>query len=165
MQPRAAPLADLPVQEVLERLAARTPGPGAGTAAALTCTLAASLVEMAARFDSSVMAEARVVRASALRERALLLAEQECSSYEPVLDALAMPADNPQREQRLAAARSSASTTPLAIAGVAAQLATLAAESAQSGSEHLIGEAVAAAEIADGACRAAAHLVRINLQG
>ena len=44
------PLADLPLGEVLERVAARTPAPGAGSSLALTCALAAALAEMAARF-------------------------------------------------------------------------------------------------------------------
>jgi formiminotetrahydrofolate cyclodeaminase len=164
MQPPATGLDDLPLSEVLERLAARTPGPGAGSASALSCALAAGLIEMACRFDSSVMAQGRLARATALRERALALADQEHDSYQPVLDALAMDAEDPQRENRLAAARSAASSSPLAIAGVGAQLAGIAAECAESGNEHLIGEAVAAAELADGACRAAAHLVRLNLR-
>ena len=164
MQPPVAPLADLPLNEVMERLAQRTPAPGAGTAAALSCSLAAGLIEMAARFDSSISSEARLLRASALRERALELAERELHSYEPVLEALAMPAGDRQRETRLAAARSAASAAPLAIAGIGAQLAGIAAECATHGSEHLIGEAITAAELADGACRAAAHLVRINLR-
>ena len=33
------PLADLPLGEVLERVAARSPAPGAGSSAALTCAL------------------------------------------------------------------------------------------------------------------------------
>jgi methenyltetrahydrofolate cyclohydrolase len=36
--------------ELLDRLAARTPAPGGGAAAAWACALAAGLVEMAASF-------------------------------------------------------------------------------------------------------------------
>ena len=163
METEAAPLAHQPMAAVLELLAARTPGPGAGSAAALACSLAAGLVEMAARFDDSLLAQARLVRAGALRERAVELSEREVTSYGPVLEALAMDRDHPQRETRLAAARAAAATTPLAIASIGAQLAALAAESAVNGPELLIGEAVVAAELADGATRAAAHLVRLNL--
>ena len=42
-------------------------------------------------------------------------------------------------------------------------MAALAAESAMQGNPALIGDAVTAAELADGATRAAAHLVRMNL--
>jgi methenyltetrahydrofolate cyclohydrolase len=37
--------------EFLDQLAARTPAPGGGAAAAVTCAMAAGLVEMAAAFD------------------------------------------------------------------------------------------------------------------
>jgi len=39
--------------QFLERLAARTPAPGGGSVAAVTCAMAAGLVEMAAAFDTS----------------------------------------------------------------------------------------------------------------
>ena len=164
MEMQAAPLGEQPLTDVLERVAARTPGPGAGSAAAVACSLAAGLVEMTARYDDSLLAQARLARASALRERALEIVDHEVTAYQPVLEALAMDADHPQREIRLAAAKAQAASGPLAIAGIAAQLGGLAAESAVSGSDEMVAEAVVAAELADGACRAAAHMVRINLQ-
>ena len=164
MDTESTTLAQQPFSVVLERVAARSAGPGAGSATALACSLAAGLVQMTARHDDSIMATARQARAEALSERALELAEREVTAYEPVLAALAMDKDNPQREMRLAAARAQAATSPLAIAGIAAQLASLAAESALNGPDGMVGEAVVAAEIADAACRGAAHLVRINLQ-
>ena len=164
METQAAPLGEQPLTDVLERVAARTPGPGAGSVAAVACSLAAGLVEMTARYDDSLLAQARLARAGALRERALEIVDHEVTAYEPVLEALAMDADHPQREMRLAAAKAQAAAGPLAIAGIAAQLGGLAAESAVNGSDEMVAEAVVAAELADGACRAAAHLVRINLQ-
>ena len=164
MDTESTTLAQQPLSVVLERVADRSPGPGAGSAAALACSLAAGLVEMTSRHDDSIMATARGARAEALRERALELAEVEVTSYAPVLAALAMGEDDPQRETRLAAARAHAATTPVAIASIAAQLASLAAESAVNGPEAMVGEAIVAAELADAACRGAAHLVRINLQ-
>jgi formiminotetrahydrofolate cyclodeaminase len=125
--------------------------------------LAAALVEMTAKYDSSIMAQARLVRATSLRSRALEVADSERDAYQPVLEARAMEPDHPQRENRLASALAAASSPPLAIAGVGAQVAALAAESATLGNPALIGDAVTAAELADGATRAAAHLVRMNL--
>ena len=40
------------VEQFLEALAARSPAPGGGAAAALTCAMAASLVEMATSFST-----------------------------------------------------------------------------------------------------------------
>jgi formiminotetrahydrofolate cyclodeaminase len=160
-----APLADLALGEVLERVAARTPAPGAGSSLALTCALAAALAEMAARFDRSDGAAARVDRAQALRAWALQLAEIERHAYEPVLAALRVDRADPEREARIAAAQATASGSPLNIARAASELATLAAECAEHTSPHLLGEALTAARLAAAVSRAAAEIVQINLRG
>lgn len=165
MEPATGRLNDLPLSEVLNRLAEKTPAPGAGSTAALVCSLAAALLEMAAAFDPTPMGSACGVRAEALRGRALELADRELHSYEPVLAASRLPASDPEREERLTSAFSTASTAPLAIASVGAQLAGIAAETVDGVSDDLVGEAVVAAELAEGACRAAARLVEINLAG
>jgi formiminotetrahydrofolate cyclodeaminase len=118
---------------------------------------------MTSKYDDSILAQARGVRANALRARMLEVADVERDVYQPVLDAEAMDADHPQREHRLASALAAASAPALATAGAGAQVAALAAESATQGNPALIGDAVTAAELADGATRAAAHLVRMNL--
>jgi methenyltetrahydrofolate cyclohydrolase len=158
-------LSDLPLSQVLDRLAEKTPAPGAGSTAALVCALAAALLEMTAAFDSSPMGSACAIRAAALRDRSLELAERELHSYEPVLTALRLPASDPERGSRLSNALAAASTAPLAVASVGAQLAGIAAETVDGVSDQLVGEAVVASELAEGACRAAARLVEINLAG
>jgi methenyltetrahydrofolate cyclohydrolase len=158
-------LNDLRLSEVLDRLAEKTPAPGAGSTAALVCSLAAALLEMTAAFDTTPMGSACAVRAGALRDRALELADRELHSYEPVLQALRLPASDPEREPRLTSAMAAASAAPLAIASVGAQLAGIAAETVDGVSDQLVGEAVVASELAEGACRAAARLVEINLAG
>jgi methenyltetrahydrofolate cyclohydrolase len=163
MESGTGPLSDLPLSQVLDRLADKTPAPGAGSTAALVCALAAALLEMAAAFDTSPMGAACGVRAGALRDRALELAERE--SYAPVLEALRLPTSDPERATRLASALAGASAAPLAIASMGAQLAGIAAETVDGVSDHLVGEAVVASELAEGACRAAARLVEINLAG
>jgi formiminotetrahydrofolate cyclodeaminase len=165
MESGTGTLNDLPLSEVLDRLAEKTPAPGAGSTAALVCSLAAALLEMTAAFDTTPMGSACGVRAEALRGRALELADRELHSYEPVLAALRLPGSDPDREARVASAMAAASTAPLAIASVAAQLAGIAAETVDGVSDQLVGEAVVASELAEGACRAAARLVQINLAG
>jgi formiminotetrahydrofolate cyclodeaminase len=158
-----APLSQQSLSEVLDQVADRTPGPGAGAVAALAVAFAASLVEMTSKFDDSILARAREARANGLRTRMLEIADVERDIYAPVLEAQAMEPDDPQREQRLAAALAAASSPALATASAGSQVAFLAAESATQGNPALIGDAVTAAELADGATRAAAHLVRMNL--
>jgi methenyltetrahydrofolate cyclohydrolase len=154
------PHAERPFRELLGDLAARTPAPGGGSAAAWATALAAGLVEMAAEFAGDT---AKAERAAALRARALELAELELAAYQPVLDAIRLPKEDPARAEQLATALSEAADTPLEIARAAAEAARLGAELAAGGNRSLEGDANAGAQLGRGACRAAARLVEINL--
>jgi methenyltetrahydrofolate cyclohydrolase len=102
-------------------------------------------------------------RAGELRARALELAEIELHAYEPVLEALRMPREDPERSARVSAARDEASRSPLEIASVGAEVAELAAELARTGNPNLAGDAIAGALLAEASSQAAARLVAINL--
>ena len=158
----AADLSLLPLAEVLERVAARTPAPGGGSSAGIVCALAAALVEMAAGFADASEAAAH---AAELRARALELAQQDLTSYEPVLEALRRPADDPDRKAALASALGAAATVPFGIARTAGEVAARAREVADAGGRHLRGDIGTAAALAEAACAAAALLVEINLHG
>jgi methenyltetrahydrofolate cyclohydrolase len=159
--------------ELLADVAAATPAPGGGSAAGWACALAAGLVEMTARFtlgraDHAARHErmATIAEQSAeLRRRAGELAERELHAYEPVLEALRLPTTDLDRPARLDAALSQAAQTPLEIARVAGEVARLALEAARDGAPHLRGDALTGLLLAEGACQAAAQLVRINLAG
>jgi formiminotetrahydrofolate cyclodeaminase len=103
-------------------------------------------------------------RAVELRALSLELADEELTSYEPVLAALRLPPADPARADRLAAAQSGAARAPLAVAAVGSELAQLAQEVAALGSHHLLGDAHTALLLAEAACQAAAGLVAINLE-
>jgi len=151
------PLADLPLTSLLAEIAAATPAPGGGSTAAVTCALAAALVEMSAGPPHP--------RAAALQARALELADEDLGSYARVLEAERLPADDATRPERVRAALSAASDTPLAIAAVGCEVAELAAEVARGARVHVEGDAAAAALLAEAATRAAARLVELNLAG
>ena len=165
--------ADQPLHEVLDAVAAQRPAPGGGCSAAWAGALGAGLVEMAAAFTLARPRYAGVhnrmldVRrqGTLLRRRLLELAEADADGYEPVLAAMRLPEKHPQRESRLAEARSHAAEMPLGTAEAAAEVAQLAAETARVGNAHLKGDAIAAVLLAEAACRAAARLVEINLAG
>jgi len=158
--PRQA-LADQSVRELLDAVGARTPAPGGGAAAALSGSLAAGLVEMAARFTAG--REDVAAEAGALRGRLLELGERELSAYEPVLEAIALDAGDPDRDARLRAALSDAADSPLEIARAAAVVASLGAELALTGNTNLTGDAITGAVLAEAVCCAAARLTEINL--
>jgi methenyltetrahydrofolate cyclohydrolase len=102
-------------------------------------------------------------RAGELRTRALQLAEIELHAYEPVLEALRLPRDDPERPARVSATQTEASKSPLEVARVGADVAELAADLARGGNPNLTGDAIAGALLAEAAAQAAARLVAINL--
>jgi formiminotetrahydrofolate cyclodeaminase len=163
-----APLPEKPLGEVLEDVAAATPAPGGGSSAAVAGALGAALVEMAARLGlargAEVPAEAPE-RAHELRARALELAQEELSSYAPVLEALRLPEDDPERPARLEGALGAAAESPLAIAEAAAETAELGARVAAGSRRDVRGDAITGAVLAEAAATAAAGLVEINLEG
>lgn len=116
---------------------------------------------MVANFSAG--SEDAFARAGQLRSRALELAEIELHAYEPVLEALRLPRDDPGRLGRVAEAKSEASRSPLAVAAVGAEVAELAARVARAGNPNLTGDAIAGALLAEAASQAAARLVEINL--
>ena len=144
----------------MDAVAARVPAPGGGSSTAWATALAASLVEMAARFAGDLGLAHRV---RDLRARALELAEVELHAYEPVLEALRLPRHDPERAARVDAARTEASQSPLEVAQVAAEVAEMAADITQAGNPNLAGDAIAGALLAEAAAQAAARLVAINL--
>jgi formiminotetrahydrofolate cyclodeaminase len=162
-------LSKQPLDAFLESVAAATPAPGGGSSAAVTAALAAALVEMAARLGSSQAAGAApshsatdapstnpsADRAGALRARALRLAQDEMSSYAPVLEAR----DEHQRELALAAA----SGPPAHIAETAAEVAELGVGVAASSSPSVRGDALTGVVLAEAAASAAFRLVEINV--
>jgi formiminotetrahydrofolate cyclodeaminase len=148
------------VEAFLASVAARTAAPGGGAAAGVGCALGAALAEMAARFAGL---EDEAARAGALRAEGLALAEADRAAYAPVLEAFRMPADDPGRASALRAAQSAAADVPLAIAEAGASAAVLAREVARLGKPGLRGDALAGADLAAAAARAAARLVEINL--
>ena len=164
-------LADRSLGQFLEQVAAESPSPGGGSSCALACALAAGLVEMAAGFtlarDEYAELHERMTRVRArageLRARSLELAEEELHVYAAVLEVMREPAENSGRSERLDAALSDATDSPLAIARAAAEVAELAAEAARTGNRHLRGDAVAGALLAEAACAAAARLADLNL--
>jgi formiminotetrahydrofolate cyclodeaminase len=151
-----------PLESFLAAVAEATPAPGGGTSAAVTAALAAALVEMAARIGSAKKGSAETggprapgAQASELRARALRLAEEELSSYAPVLEARTPE----ERELALGVA----SEPPARVAETAAEVAELGVHVAQSSSAAVRGDALTGVVLAEAAAAAAARLVEINV--
>ena len=157
---------DEPVRGFLDRLAARTPTPGGGGAAAVTGAMAAGLVAMAARFSATRLPGAGELadEADELRRRLAQLADLDTRAYAAVLEALRLPEGTSQREVQRQEALLGAALVPLEIAGIGARVAAMAVRVAEAGNPNLRGDAVTGAVLAAASARSAASLVDINVR-
>jgi len=153
---------DQPVRGFLDQLAARTPAPGGGGAAAVTGAMAAGLVAMAARFSARQLPEAGDLadQADKLRLMAAQLADMDAQVYAAVLEVFRRRGDADQRREALLAA----AMVPLEIAAIGVRVAALAARVAEGGNPNLRGDAVTGALLAAASARSAASLVDINVR-
>jgi formiminotetrahydrofolate cyclodeaminase len=148
---------DEPVRGFLDQLAARTPTPGGGGAAAVTGAMAAGLVAMAARFSATRLPGAGELadQADELRRRLAQLAEEDAQAYAAVL-----ASRGPEGKKALLGA----AMIPLEIAALGAKVAGLAVQVAEAGNPNLRGDAVTGAVLAAASARSAASLVDINVR-
>ena len=152
----------------LDLVAERTPAPGGGAVAAISLSLAAGLVSMAARFtapggdpDPPV-----AVQAERLRLRAAELADIDAAAYGSVIGAYARsPAvDRESRRDRIRSALREATEIPLEMTEIGAQIIVLAASLVEQGNPNLRGDARTALLLAQASVGSAAALVGINVE-
>ena len=162
------------VTAFLDGLATRERAPGGGSAAALTVAFAAGLVVMVARSSRGVWEDAPGVAAQALalQDRASALTHSDAEAWDEALAALRAAADpspaegdrnGQRRDLELEQKLERAAAVPLEIAEIGADTALLAAQAGQHGDLAYRADASAAAALAAGGARAAAHLVEVNL--
>ncbi len=154
---------DLPLRDFLGEVASPEPLPGSGYCAAVSLSMAAGLVAMAAGASRGEWGEARgaAAQANTLRERVAPLAQRNLEAYASAAARLrgsqeGSAADLGQLLER-------AAQIPMDIAEAAVDVASLAAIVAERGEQALRADAVAGALLAQGAARAAATLVEVNL--
>ncbi|MEP6680211.1 MAG: cyclodeaminase/cyclohydrolase family protein [Chloroflexota bacterium] len=166
-------IADLPVRELVGRLASSVPTPGGGSAAALVGAMAAALVEMVGaltgdRTAGGVEAVREIGAAAAVRRSELLeLAELDAFADQAVITARRLPreteAERADRAERVAEATREATRIPLQVAETAAGVLTLAHRLAPIGNPHAVSDVGVAAQLASASVRGALLNVRINL--
>lgn len=162
--------ADLPLNQIVESIAARDPTPGAGPTLAWTCALAAALVEMVSAVtlrkepESPGAIEERRDRAHALRAAALELADLDAAAYGNVL-AVQRRRDEPGHPQRLRQALADAADPLVRIIETAREVAGLAAGALADARGGVRGEAITALVLAESVARAGVPLVELNLAG
>jgi formiminotetrahydrofolate cyclodeaminase len=170
-------LAKNTLEEFTTQLAAGTPTPGGGSAAALAGALAASLLKMVCELtvgrekyrahDEAV----RAIREKAGRMRVDLLAQvdRDAAAYDEVMRAIRMPKEDDEQKRTRAAALQKANLfateTPMAVAEACAALMGLAVELSRKGNPNALSDVGTAALLAYAGLRGGAMNVRINLPG
>ena len=166
---------ETPLNQWLDALAAPTPAPGGGAAAALAGAVGAALVQMVAgltrereKYAPVHELAARVSeKAERLREGMLGLAARDARAFDAFTRALALPATTSEERERRARARNDAlsagAAVQLELLAHLTQVAELALEIGDRGLATATGDAATAAFLAVGAARSAYWSVRSNL--
>jgi formiminotetrahydrofolate cyclodeaminase len=161
----------------LSALAAPSPSPAGGSAAAIAGAMAAALAEMVAGLTRArekyraVHPEASDVAAQSARLRGhlALLAARDAEVFAAFSAALALPRETPQqqavRERAKADALLAGAAVQLELLEGLAESAALAESMVERGLASALGDAATAVLLAGGAARSASWAVRSNLQG
>jgi formiminotetrahydrofolate cyclodeaminase len=146
-------IGDLGLGRFGEVLAAKGPGPAAGSTAAVTASLAAGLATKVAKGAADREA---VEELDALRARALRLADDDVEAYAGFREARRKPGGGPAAAEAIV-------QVPADVVAVAVRVAELAALLAETGPDALTCGAVTAAFLAAAAAESAAALVGANI--
>jgi glutamate formiminotransferase/formiminotetrahydrofolate cyclodeaminase len=155
----------------IDDLAAASPVPGGGSAAALAGVLAGALVAMVARLTigrkahAAAESRAREILADAetLRGELRRLVDDDAAAYTQVSDAYKIPKDDPSRGRAIDAALLGAAEPPLDVARRAARLLALAREIGAIGNKSARSDALVAEGLARAALDGALENVRTNV--
>jgi formiminotetrahydrofolate cyclodeaminase len=161
----------LSAPDFLEKLSSSDPVPGGGSVAALQAAMGASLLAMVCALTigrkkyAAVEAEVERIQhvASGLRDRAIVLAEEDVAAYGRVADVLSLPRstddEKATRRERMQEALKGAALPPLETMRVASQVLDLAGTLVSIGNTSAVSDVGTSAL----AARAAYHAARLNV--
>lgn len=174
---KSAKSAPITSSSFLDDLAAATPTPGGGSAAAHAGAMGAALVAMLARLTigkkkyATVEAQMNEILAQAERLRRELTAavEEDSAAFEGVISAFKLPKDTPVQEkirsETIEKATLRAAHVPLSVAKKSVNVMVLADRAVALGNLNAISDGASAAAMARAALTSAGYNVRINLAG
>ncbi len=163
--------------DFLDALAADTPTPGGGSAAAYSAAEGAALVGMVGRLtvgrkkyaEIEGQMKEMVAQADKLRQELSRAVERDAQAFEAVMAAFRLPKGSPEEQaarlQAVEQATLGAAQVPLEVAGMAAEVIELALQAVTHGNVNAVSDGAAAAALARAALTVAGYNVRINLVG
>lgn len=172
-----SPLTSLPLADLLDRIAAPTPAPGGGAAAAIAGALGASVSAMVAslprtRFDTPderTRLDLAARELGACRVALARLADDDTAAVDALMAAARLPqataADAETRRQALAAATREATRVPLETARLCAEALERTRDVAAAGARVATSDIFVAVGLLKAAADGAASNVRANIDG
>lgn len=160
--------------DFLDRLAAGTPTPGGGSAAAHSGAMGAALVGMVARLttgkkgyeDVAEQMDEIADQADRLRQELHTAVEEDARAFDAVMSAFQLPKaseeERMERDKVIQQATHVAAEIPLRVAELSALVHELAAQVSEQGNKNAITDAAAGGAFAAAAVQAAGLNVRIN---
>ncbi|MDP2995738.1 MAG: glutamate formimidoyltransferase [Anaerolineales bacterium] len=161
----------------LDDLAAATPTPGGGSAAAHAGAMGAALVAMVARLTvgkkkyATVEAQMTEIlnQAERLRRELTAAVDEDSAAFEGVMASFKLPKDTPEQEkvraEAIEKATLHAAQVPLTVAQKSVSVMALAERAVTLGNLNAISDGASAAAMASAALTSAGYNVRINLAG
>ncbi len=170
-QPTNLPTTNIPTPSFLDDLAAATPAPGGGCAAAYAGAMGAGLVSMVAGLTigkkkyAEVEPQMKTILAESESLRAQLTAAvaEDAAAFEAVMQAFKLPRELPNRAEQIDQATLQAARVPLQAAEKAVRVLELAAQVISLGNLNAISDGASGAAMARAALTAAGTNVRINV--
>lgn len=153
----------------LESIAARTPTPGGGSAAAYAAAMGAALMAMVARLNDKKTEPGplhdMIDRAESLVARLAALVKEDSQAFDAVMAGFKLPDSDPNKKARQQAATIKATEVPIETMKVALAMMELAVEGLAKSKASCLSDAGVAAYLADAAIASARLNVLINLPG
>jgi formiminotetrahydrofolate cyclodeaminase len=172
-----SPLTSLPLADVLDRIAAPTPAPGGGAAAAIAGALGASVSAMVASLprtrhntpDERTRLDLTARELGAYRVALVRLADDDTVAVRALMAAARLPdataADAETRRQALAAATRAATRVPLETSRLCAEALERTRDVAAAGARVATSDIFVAVGLLKAAADGAASNVRANIEG
>lgn len=159
------------IGELLEAAAARQPTPGGGSATALVGALSAAMGEMVLNYTvgkknlAGHEPELKQALSSFTRARQLLteLMVEDQAAFEAIAAIKKLPAESPERKDRLPPALLACIRAPQAMAATGVAILDLCGGMAQLANRYLLSDLAVCADLAMATVRCAVYNVRVNL--
>lgn len=159
------------IEEFLSTLSSSDPTPGGGTVAALGAGIAAALIAMVARLTigkkryeaSQERMKELLPRVLRLQKECLHLADEDSKAFTQVMQAFALPKQDPQRKEKIQESLKKAVEVPLAVYKICNELLSWTKDISELGNKNAFSDAKSAEYFALAAKMAAQENVIINL--